>query len=73
MLTAHLHCYYCNDSWCRELLDEEIQVYIDEHPAEKEKILAGEITDIDLQEVLCDGCEDFFQDEAYLAEIEEMA
>lgn len=70
MLTAHLHCYYCNDSWCRELIDQEVQAYIEEHPALEKKILSGEITDIDFGEVLCDGCEDFFAEEEALAYLE---
>ena len=48
----------------------QVQAYIDENPELEERILAGEITDVDLGEVLCDGCEDFFRDEAALAEEE---
>ena len=40
----------------------EIQAYIDAHPELEERILAREITDVDLGEVLCDGCEDYYED-----------
>ena len=67
-LMGHLSCSFCNDTWFRDLDDMQVQAYIDENPELEERILAGEITDIDLGEVLCDGCEDYFQDEAALAE-----
>ena len=70
-MIAHLTCYACQDTWWRDLIDQEVQAYIAEHPELKDKILAGEITDVDLGEVLCDGCEDFFADEASLAEHED--
>lgn len=57
-ILAHYTCYGCGDSWCRELIDLEVQAYIEEHPELEERILAGEINSVDLGEVLCDGCED---------------
>ena len=70
-MIGYYSCYACQDSWCRDLIDQEVQAYIEENPELAESILSGEITDVDLGEVLCDGCEDFFQDEAALAEVEE--
>ena len=67
-LMGHLSCSYCNDTWFRDLDAMQVQAYIDENPELEERILAREITDVDLGEVLCDGCEDFFRDEAALAE-----
>lgn len=70
-LMGHLSCSFCNDTWFWDLDDMEVQAYIDENPELEERILAGEITDIDLGEVFCDGCEDFLRGEAALAEWEE--
>ena len=69
-MIGYYSCYACQDSWCRDLIDQEVQAYIEENPELAESILSGEMTDVDLGEVLCDGCEDFFQDEAALAEAE---
>lgn len=66
IIAGYYTCYACQDSWCRDLIDEEVQAYIEEHPDLAEKILTREITDVDLGEVLCDGCEDFYNDEAAL-------
>ena len=70
-MIGYYSCYACQDSWCRDLIDQEVQGYIEENPELAESILSGEMTDVDLGEVLCDGCEDFFQDEVALAEVEE--
>ena len=61
-LMGHLSCSVCNDTWFRDLDDMEIQAYIDGHPELEKRILAREITDVDLGEVLCDGCEDYYDD-----------
>lgn len=68
-MLAHLKCYACGDSWCDELIDQEVQAYIDGHPESEKKILAGDINSVDLGKVLCDGCEDEYnQEEAALDE-----
>ena len=67
---GYLTCSVCHDTWSHEMIDQEIQAYIEANPELKKPILAGEITDVDLGEVLCDGCEDFYADEASLAEAE---
>ena len=66
-MLAHYTCYGCGDSWCCELIDLEVQAYIEEHPELAERILAGEINSVDLGEVLCDGCEDeYYQEKSAL-------
>lgn len=70
-MIGYYSCYACQDSWCRDLIDQEVEAYIEENPELAEQIISGEITDVDLGEVLCDGCEDFFQDEADLAGLDE--
>ena len=67
-MLGHLTCYACGDSWCRDLIDFEVQGYIEEHPELEKRIRSGDVTDVDLGEVLGDGCEDYYQDEAALAE-----
>ena len=69
---GYLTCYACGDTWCRDLIDLEVQAYIEANPELKDKILAGDITEVDLGEVLCDGCEDFYEDEAALDEAEHL-
>ena len=66
-MLGHYACSACQDTWCRELMDQEVQAYIEVYPELAEKILAGKITDVDLGETLCDGCEDYYQEEAVLA------
>jgi len=56
-MIGYYSCYACQDSWCRDLIDQEVQAYIQKNPELAESILSGEMTDVDLGEVLCDGCE----------------
>ena len=63
-MLGHYTCYACGDSWCRDLIDLEVQAYIEAHPELEERILSRDINIVDLGEVLCDGCEDFFNDES---------
>ena len=70
-MLAYLTCYACHDTWCRDLIDQEIQAYIEANPELADAILSGQLDEVDLGEVLCDGCEDFFHDEAALAEHED--
>ena len=69
-MIAYLTCYACQDIWCRDLTDSEVQAYIEAHPELAQKIRTGELTEVDLGEVLCDGCEDFYRQETALAEAE---
>ena len=59
-----LACYACQDTWERELTDSEVHAHLVAHPELVEKLRAGEIDEVELGEVLCDGCEDFFNDGA---------
>ena len=70
-MLGYITCSACQDTWERDMRNTEIQAYIRQHPELEKQILAGEIREVDLGEVLCDGCEDFFQDEADLAEHED--
>ena len=67
-MLATLTCYACQDTWDRELTDSEVSAYLAAHPELEGRILTGEITEVDLGEVLCDGCEDFYREEAALDE-----
>ena len=71
-MIGYLTCTVCHDTWCRDMIDQEVQAYIEANPELKKYILSGEITDVDLGEVLCDGCEDFYREEAALAEAEHL-
>ena len=63
-MLATYTCYACGDSWCRDLIDLEVQAYIEQHPELEGRILSGDInSDLDLDEVLCDGCEDEYSQE----------
>ena len=61
-MLATYTCQACGDTWSRDLIDLEVQAYIEGHPELADRILSGEITSVDLGEVLCDGCEDYWND-----------
>ena len=63
-----LACYACHDTWERDLSDSEVAAYLAAHPELAEPVLSGKIDEVDLGEVLCDGCEDYYRDEAALDE-----
>ena len=66
-MLATYTCYACGDSWCRDLIDLEVQAYIEQHPELEGRILSGDIDSVDLGKVLCDGCEDeYYQEESLL-------
>ena len=66
-MLATYTCQACGDTWSRDLIDLEVQSYIEQHPELADRILSGEITSVDLGEVLCDGCEDeYYQEESLL-------
>ena len=67
-ILGQLSCYVCGDTWFRDMDDMEIAAYMAEHP----EVDLSSLTDIDLGETLCDGCEDFYNDEYELAEAEEI-
>ena len=52
----------------RDLSDSEVAAYLAAHPELAEPVLSGKIDEVDLGEVLCDGCEDYYRDEAALDE-----
>ena len=58
-ILAHLKCSVCGDNVNTIMDDMEITAYMREHPG----IDLSKVTDIDLGEVLCDGCEDYMDDE----------
>lgn len=70
-MLGHYTCYACHDTWFRDLTDQEAQAYIEAHPELEESIRSGDIDSVDLGEILCDGCENYFQDETALALAEE--
>ena len=67
-----LSCYACQDTWERELTDSEVAAYLATHPELAEPVRSGKIDELDFGEVLCDGCEDFYRDEAALADAEHL-
>ena len=70
-ILAHLTCEICGDTWFRDMDDMEITAYMQENPDAN----FATITDsegnsekyVDLEGVICDGCEDFYTDEYALA------
>ena len=68
-MLGHYTCYACGDSWCRDLIDLEVQAYIEQHPELADRIVSRDINSVDLGSVLCDGCEDeYYQEETSLDE-----
>lgn len=62
-----LHCSVCADSWYRDMTNIEIAAFRVEHP----NVDPSQVTEVDLGETLCDGCEDFFNDEYALQRAED--
>ena len=75
-IVAHLTCEICNDTWFRDMSDRELDAYIDEHPKANFRVVTdpNDGTYVDLEGIICDGCEDFYEDEyaLELAEDEEI-
>ena len=72
-ISAHLTCDICNDTWFRDMDDRELDAYISEHPKANFRMITdpNDGTYVDLEGVVCDGCEDFYTDEYALALAEE--
>ena len=66
-MLGHYTCSACQDTWECEMLNIEMQSYVRQHPELEKQILSGEIAEVHLGEVLCDGCEDFYRDETAFA------
>ena len=78
VIVAHLTCEICNDTWFRDMDAMELDAYLKENPDAPVTTITesdGTMTKyIDLDGVICDGCEDFYNDEYALdlAEDEEV-
>ncbi len=68
-IVAHLTCDICNDTWFRDMDDRELDDYIAEHPKANFRMITdpNDGTYVDLEGIICDGCEDFYTDESALA------
>ena len=68
-IVAHLTCEICNDTWFRDMSDRELDDYIDEHPEANFRMITdpNDGTYVDLEGIICDGCEDFYEEECALA------
>ena len=72
-IVAHLTCEICDDTWFRDMDDRGLDAYISEHPKANFRMVTdpNNGTYVDLEGVICDGCEDFYTDEYALALAEE--
>ena len=63
VIVAHLTCEICNDTWFRDMSDRELDGYIDEHPEANFRMITdpNDGTYVDLEGIICDGCEDFMK------------
>ena len=73
-ISAHLTCEICGDTWFRDMDDRELDDYIAEHPKANFRMITdpNDGTYVDLEGIICDGCEDFYADECELAAAEEI-
>lgn len=65
VITAHLTCEICGDTWFRDMTEKELTDYMDENP-EANFRRATDPNDgeyVDLDGTVCDGCQDLYEDE----------
>ena len=73
-IAAQLTCEICQDTWFRDMDDQQLADFM----AENKEANFRRITEpnngtlVDIDGVICDGCEDFYTDECELAENEEI-
>ena len=73
-ILAQLTCEICNDTWEREMTEKQLDDYMAEHPKANFRRVADpdDGTQVGIDGIICDGCEDFYADECELAETEEI-
>ena len=73
-ITAHLTCEICNDTWFRDMTEKQLTDYMTENPEANFRRVAdsNDGTYVDVDGVICDGCEDFYTDQCEIAEDEEI-
>ena len=69
IIVAHLTCEICNDTWFRDMTVKQLADYMGENPEANFRRITdpNDGTYVDLDGVICDGCEDFYNDEYALA------
>ena len=74
VIVAYLTCEICGDTWFRDMNDRELSDYMAEHPEANFRKVTDphDGTYVDLDGVICDGCEDFYTDQCEIAENEEI-
>lgn len=73
-ICAHLTCDICGDTWFRDMTEKQLADYMDLHPEANFRpgTDPNDRTFVELDGVICDGCEDFYADEYALAADEEV-
>ena len=73
-ITAHLTCEICGDTWFRDMREKQLADYMTENVEANFRRVTdpNDGTYVDVDGVICDGCEDFYNDEYALAEDEEI-
>ena len=73
-ILAHLTCEICGDTWFRDMTEKQLADYMTENVEASFRRVTdpNDGTYVDLDGVICDGCEDFYNDEYTLAEDEEI-
>ena len=68
-IAAQLTCEICQDTWFRDMDDRQLADFMAENRGANFRRITepndGALVDID--GIICDGCEDYYQDEAALA------
>lgn len=73
-ICAHLTCEICGDTWFRDMNDKQLADYMAEHPEANFRRVTDpdDGTQVGIDGIICDGCEDFYADECELAAAEEI-
>ena len=68
-IAAQLTCEICGDTWFRDMDEQQLADFVAENKGANFRRITepnnGTLVDID--GIICDGCEDYYQDEAALA------
>lgn len=68
-ILAHLTCEICDDTWFRDMTEKQLADYMTENPEANFRRVTDPNDEayVDVDGVICDGCEDFYGDECALA------
>ena len=73
-IEAQLTCEICNDTWFRDMTEKQLADFMAENKEANFRRVTepSDGTSVEIEGIICDGCEDFYADECELAENEDI-